>query len=125
MTGGKYLSIENLSAYKAAYGLSNDVWLIVSWDYLAKDTIGKQLVRCIDSISANIAEGFGRYHKKDKIKFYYNARASVIEAQDWIKKAKDRSLLSKEGFEKISIILSKLPKEINQLIKYTNQKLTI
>ncbi|MCK4639103.1 MAG: four helix bundle protein, partial [Bacteroidales bacterium] len=23
-----------------------------------------------DSISANIAEGFGRYHKKDKIKFY-------------------------------------------------------
>jgi len=30
----------------------------------AKDTIGKQFARSVDSISANIAEGFGRYTKK-------------------------------------------------------------
>ena len=29
-----------------------------------------QYIRAIDSISSNLAEGFGRYHKKDKIHFY-------------------------------------------------------
>ena len=84
-----YLKIGDISAYKISYDLGNKVWKIVSkWDYFAKTTIGKQLARSIDSISANIAEGFGRFHKKDRIKFYYNARGSVFEAQDWLKKAK-------------------------------------
>ena len=31
------------------------------------------------SISANIAEGFGRWHKKDKINFYFYSRGSACE----------------------------------------------
>jgi len=41
---------------------------MVKWDYFAKKTVGEQFIDAVDSISANIAEGFGRYHKKDKIK---------------------------------------------------------
>jgi len=32
------------------------------WDWFAKKHIGGQFVEEVDSISANIAEGFGRYH---------------------------------------------------------------
>ena len=34
----------------------------------------------VDSVSANISEGFGRYHKKDKIKFYRYSQGSVNQA---------------------------------------------
>jgi four helix bundle protein len=61
----KYLELKDLSAYRIAFELSNYVWgIVTTWNYFAKDTLGRQLVRAVDSISANIAEGFGRYFKK-------------------------------------------------------------
>ncbi|OGP70635.1 MAG: four helix bundle protein [Deltaproteobacteria bacterium RBG_16_50_11] len=33
------------------------------------------------SISGNIAEGFGRKHTRDKLRFYYNARGSLAETK--------------------------------------------
>ena len=67
----KYLQLNDLDSYKIAFNLSNYIWdIVLKWDYFAKDTIGKQFARSVDSISANIAEGFGRYTKKDKINFY-------------------------------------------------------
>ena len=66
----KYLKLNDIDAYKIAFSLSNYVWdLIVKWNQFNSDTVGKQFIRAVDSISANIAEGFGRYSKKDKIKF--------------------------------------------------------
>ena len=62
----KYLTLNDITAYKIAFNLSNYVWdIVVIWDYFAKETVGKQFVKAIDSISANIAEGFGRYSKKE------------------------------------------------------------
>ena len=67
----KYLMLNDIEAYKIAFKLSNHVWdVVIKWDNFAKQTIGNQFVRAVDSISANIAEGFGRYNKKDKIRFY-------------------------------------------------------
>jgi four helix bundle protein len=106
--------------------LSNYIWVIViDWEFFAKDTIGKQLARAIDSISANIAEGFGRFGKRDKIKFYYYSYGSVKESIDWIEKAKIRKLLTEEQYKHILTELEKLPREINSLIKFTREKLAI
>ena len=64
----KHIDFYDLSSYKLSHEVSNKIWVIViEWDYFAKDTVGKQLVKAIDSISVNIAEGYGRYSKKDKI----------------------------------------------------------
>lgn len=62
--------------------------------------------------------------KKDKIKFYYNARASVFEAADWCKKAYQRNLLTEAEYKIVMEELRKLPKEINYLIKMTENNLT-
>jgi len=120
----KYLQLRDICAYRISFSLSNYVWdIATNWDYLAKDTIGKQFIRSIDSISANIAEGFGRFAKKDKIRFYYFSRASVKESLDWNEKAKIRGLLKEKEYNYIFIELNKLPKEINGLIKFTNLRL--
>lgn len=122
----KYLQLNDIEAYKIAFCLSNYVWdIILKWDYFSKDTIGKQFARAIDSISANIAEGFGRYGKKDKINFYRYSYGSIKESFDWNEKAKIRKLITKEQYDYIFSELQKLPISVNGLIKYTNLKLKI
>lgn len=122
----KHFKLDDITAYKIASNLADIVWDKVSkWDWFSKRTIGDQLVEAIDSIAGNIAEGFGRYHKKDKIKFYYNGRGSLFESAHWVKKAEKRKLLSTNDTDHILGELRKLPKEINNLIKLTNDYLRL
>lgn len=122
----KYLSLNDIEAYKTAYHLSNRVWEIVQvWSQFEKNTIGQQFVRSVDSIPANIAEGFGRFGKKDKIKFYRYANSSLYESLDWHEKARQRQLIFQKEYDFIFRELKKLPKAINSLIKYTNDRLMI
>ncbi len=124
MEGKKYLKLNDIEAYKIAFQVSNYVWDIVSkWKIFDKDTVGKQFTRAIDSISANLAEGFGRYSKKDKIHFYRIASGSRYEAIDWNEKSKLRNLINDEEYQHIFNELQKLPKAINSLIKFTDDKL--
>lgn len=119
-----YLTLEKISSYKKAFDLSNEIWdLVIKWDYFAKDTVGKQFVRSSDSISANIAEGFGRYSKKDKIRFYRISVGSLEESCDWLRKSSVRELISNN--EKMDLLdrFDDLKKEIFHLIKFTNEKL--
>ena len=122
----KYLQLNDIRAYKIAFELSNYVWeVVMKWDWFAKKHIGGQFVEAIDSISANIAEGFGRFGKKDKIKFYRYSSGSVKECFDWSEKAKARNLLSEEKYRHIMSQLQLLPREINYQIKLTKEKLAI
>ncbi len=126
MEGKKYLKLNDLESYKIAFHLSNYVWdVIVKWKQFEKNTVGEQFVTAIDSISSNIAEGFGRYTKKDKIKFYRYSQGSLNECLDWNQKAKVRNLISEDEYIYIFSELQKLPKAINSLILYTNQKLKL
>ena len=121
----KFLKLNDIDAYQIAFNLSNYVWgVVMKWDYFAKRTVGGQFVEAIDSISANIAEGFGRYFKKDKIKFYRYSSGSVKEGLDWNEKSKVRKLLKPEEYMYIFRELQQLPQAINRLIKYTNEKLS-
>lgn len=106
--------------------MSNYVWeVILKLDHFTKKTIGSQFVNAVDSISANIAEGFGRHFKKDKVNFYRYSKGSLKESFDWNEKARVRKLITEEEYKFIFVELDKLPKSINSLIKYTNEKLSI
>ena len=64
------MKLEDLEVYNISMDLSDKIWVIVDkWDFFKKDTVGKQLVRAIDSVSANISEGFGRNTFKDQRSF--------------------------------------------------------
>lgn len=122
----KYLQLNDIGAYKISFNLSNYVWnIVIEWNYFTKDTVGKQWARAIDSISANIAEGFGRYTKKDKINFYRYRFGSIKESLDWTQKAKTRNLITDKQYKHIMDELNKLPRELNYLIKFTNEKLAM
>lgn len=122
----RYLKLNDIEAYRISFAMSNKVWdLVLLWSPLAQNTVGQQFIKAADSIAANIAEGFGRYSKKDKIRFYRYAYGSMYEALDWNEKSKVRRLITQEQYQYLLNELKTLPKAINSLIKYTNNNLSI
>ena len=97
--------------------LANFIWRIVlQWNYFERDTVGKQLVRSVDSISANIAESHGRFHYQDKKNFGYFARGSLEETKSWVRKCRERKLMSDEELAQIETYLNELGPKLNALI---------
>lgn len=66
---------------------------MVRWEPFARDVVGKQLTRAVDSIGANIAEAFGRFHYGEKLQFLYYARGSLFEAKYWLNRTQARDLM--------------------------------
>ena len=90
------MRLEDLEVYQQAMELGEKVWEIaINWNYFAKDTIGKQLVRAVDSVAANLSEGFGRFSYKENRQFCYYARGSLYETKTWLTKGKNRKLNKK------------------------------
>jgi four helix bundle protein len=116
------MKLEELQVYSLSMEKAENIWTIVTgWDYFAKDTIGKQLVRAVDSIAANFSEGFGRYHYREKINFSYYSRGSLYETKTWLTKAHHRNLLNDEKFSSFINLIDDLGIKLNNYIKSTTK----
>ena len=82
-----------------------------------KKIIWDQFIRSVDSIGANIAEGYGRFHYLDKNKFYYYARGSLLESGHWIELLKERKIITNEEADKIRNLNTQTLLKLNSLIK--------
>jgi four helix bundle protein len=112
------MELEKLEVYQISMALGEKIWEIIkSWSYFEKDTIGKQLVRAADSVSANISEGYGRYHFNDSKNFLYYARGSLYETNTWLKKARTRNLISQENYDDLEQQSTRLGVKLNNFIK--------
>jgi four helix bundle protein len=119
------MKLEDLNIYQISIDIGEKIWNVtLKWDYLSIDTVGKQLVKAVDSVAANISEGFGRYHFKDRKNFCYYARGSLFETKTWLIKAYNRNLLPENEFNtflnEIEILGVKLNNYINSIGKTTN-----
>jgi len=117
------MKLEELVVYQKSMDIGEEVWNIVhTWDDFAKDTIGKQLVRAIDSVAANLAEGFGRYHYKEAKNFSYYSRGSLYESKTWITKANNRNLITTEKFSVFIRDIDEIGIKLNNYIKSIGRK---
>jgi len=57
-----------------------------------------QIIRAARSTTANLAEGYGRYHYADNSKFCSNARGSAYEVLDHLITAHDEGFVTTELF---------------------------
>jgi four helix bundle protein len=111
------MELEELRVYQQAMALGEKVWaVVIQWDWFAKDTIGKQLVKSVDSVAANLSEGFGRYHYRESKHFYYYSRGSLFETKTWITKARNRDLISADDFKTISNEIKDISVKLNNYI---------
>jgi four helix bundle protein len=107
-------TFEDLEILQSAKVLADAVWkLVVAWDEFPRDTVGRQLVRAVDSIGANIAESYGRFHFGEKLQFLYYARGSLFETKYWLDRACQRQLLGEVDVINHLDQLTRLAKQLN------------
>ncbi len=117
------MKLEELKVYQLSMDIGEMIWMIVSrWDYFAKDTVGKQLVKSVDSIAANLSEGYGRFYYKENKQFCYYSRGSLYETKTWLKKAHNRGLIIGDDFQSLEKDIEAIAYKLNNYIKSIGAK---
>ncbi|MDO9185694.1 MAG: four helix bundle protein [Bacteroidota bacterium] len=114
----KQYRLEELEVYQLSMEFGENIWdIAINWSFLAQDTIGKQMIRSSDSIAANIAEGYGRFHYKENKQFCYYSRGSVLETKTWLRKANSRKLITEDQHSLFITKLETIHIKLNAYIK--------
>lgn len=108
----------DLEAWKRSHKISLKIYKLTE-KFPKEEIYGitSQLRRSASSVGANIAEGFARFHYRDKIRFYYHARGSVAESQNFLLLAKDLRYINMENCEMLGKDFNEIAKLINGLIR--------
>jgi four helix bundle protein len=117
------MELKDLEVYKISRVLSGFAWNVYSeLKQEHRFVIGRQFLESIDSVGANIAEGYGRYHYLDTVKFYYNARGSLWESKRWIELLNERNLIALKYYEELVDKIGILSVKLNNLISSTKSQ---
>ncbi len=114
------VSVEKLDVYILAEKLADLIWTdFDTWSEKVQKTVGHQVIRSADSISANLAEGFGRYSSNDRAKFYLYSRGSFEETKSWLRKLIRRKIITDEQIKNYEVIINELVPKLNAFISKT------
>ncbi|MCS7283041.1 MAG: four helix bundle protein [Anaerolineae bacterium] len=80
--------------------------------------LAPQIRRSSKSVMANIAEGYGRYHYLDSLRFYYNARGSLAETINHIITAYDLAYIDERRFQEMYELGRETERALNGYINY-------
>lgn len=119
MNGENIRTFEDLQCWQACRALRVFIRREII-PLMPKDEIYRltdQLIRCARSTTANIAEGYGRFHYLDNAKFCSNSRGSSWETLDHLITANDEGIIPDE-------LLFKGRALVHEAIKLTNGYIT-
>ena len=95
-------NLEDLDVYNLSQSFSDKIWdIVLKWDKFALYGLGRQITNSADSISANIAEDYGRYHIKDNMRFCFFSRGSILETKNWLVKSVNRKLITLAAYNSL------------------------
>ena len=111
-------NFEDLKIWQNAQALAVDIYTLTK-DFPASEIYGltNQIRRSSTSISANIAEGFGRRTKKDKLHFYTIAYGSLLETKNFIYLSQKLNFSLKDETKKIIDTILVLQKQLIVFMK--------
>jgi four helix bundle protein len=118
----------DLQVWQLARELRNHLYNL-SRKFPHEDRYGlmQQLRRAASSITANIAEGFGRYSFKENIQFCRQSRGSAYEVRDHLITATDQGYIAPATREPIDLLTQRVIQTLNGYIRSTQarQKLSV
>jgi len=115
---GKIRSFEDLEIWQLAAELVEKVYQLTE-DFPREERYGlvDQLRRASVSVAGNIAEGFGRFHLRDKVHFYYTSRGSLLEIKSHLLISNRLGFAkNKVLFQNIFVLLDNLGIKLNNCI---------
>ena len=115
-----YKHFYELPVYKTCRTFRKEVSSTVKENFPKEEKflLSAQVLDAARSITANIAEGFGRYHYQENIQFCRQSRGSLAETMEHLITAYDEGHLDKPGLECLNKRYKQCLKELNGYIKY-------
>lgn len=119
----KIAKFTDLNAWKEGHRLVLLIYKVTN-QFPKKETfaLASQMERAAVSITSNIAEGFGRRGKQEKVQFYYMSQGSLSEIQNQLIVAKDLEYINKKQFNEIAELTVVVHKLLTGLIKSIKNK---
>ncbi len=108
---------EKLDVYQKALNFADAISQITEGFLKGHYYLADQLNRASLSISANIAEGNGRYHKADRANFFTIARGSAFECVPLLEISRRKNLVSEERFTILRDQIEAISKMLSGLIE--------
>jgi len=114
----KIQSFTDLVVWRKGHALVLDIYKVTkTFPKEERYSLVDQMRRCAVSITSNIAEGFNRQGKREKVQFYYTALASCTELQNQLLVAKDVGYLDSKIFKEFAQLTVEVNKLLNGLIR--------
>jgi len=108
-----------LKCWKESRQLRNSIRnLVNTFPQNEKYRLSDQIIRSSRSITANIAEGYGRYHYLENVKFCSYSRGSLDETKDHLTVALDEEYISRKQFEQYEQKIKEIKQLINGYIRF-------
>lgn len=115
----KLNSFTELECWKESRSLRNDISKLANtFPVEEKYDLISQVKRSSRSVTANIAEGHGRFHYQENIQFCRQARGSLTETLDHLITAFDEGYIDQTTLEQLQLKLEKCLKLLNGFINY-------
>ena len=117
-------SFENLKVWQKAY----ELMLFVHGEVVPllpreeKWDLADQIWRSSKSVGANIAEGYGRFYYKDRVRFCYNARGSLTETESHLVDARHLEYISLQIYQKGRDLAGEAQRSLNGYIDYLKRE---
>lgn len=87
-----------------------------------KYKLADQMIRASRSVTANIAEGYGRYHYQENIQYCRQARGSLYELIDHLYVALDEKYIDQEICNNIKLEILEIIRLLNGYVKYLSAR---
>ena len=116
-------TLDTLEVYNLAKSFRKDVVQIAN-TFLKdeKFLLTAQMKDSARSVTANIAEGYGRFHYQEAIQFCRIARGSLLETFDHLSSALDEAYITEARFCELKLLQEQLLKKINGYIAYLKRR---
>ena len=118
-----FRTFEDLEVYKKARQFRKDMYGVGrTLPQFEKYELGSQIRRASVSLTNNIAEGHGRYHYLDQIKFQLQARGSLAELVDDLNICEDENYLPIDDVTVLKDRAKEVQRLINGYIRYLRDR---
>lgn len=120
---GKTSTFEDLEVWKKGRELRNNISsLTKNFPENEKYKLVDQMIRASRSVTANIAEGYGRFHFQENIQFCRQARGSLFELVDHLTVALDEQYIKESEFNEFKERIFEVARMLNGYIKYLKER---
>ena len=116
-------TFEDLEVWQKARDFRNKISeLTDSFPEKEKYKLSDQILRASRSVTANIAEGYGRFHYQENVQFVRQARGSLYETLDHLTVARDEDYIQEDTFQEFKSEVFDIVPIINGYIKYLKRQ---